>query len=160
MDRRRVVLEIALVVLGTACWLAPPAPIDHVAGDAPVRMHIAEIVPTDAAFHEPTRAFHGDAAYWRVTIRDARNQPVAAARVAVDVVAPDGGVRARPTTVTGSDGLARFSLALSDTDRPGVYTLRVVSVSNLARQSAQYDTAANDAWASSFSVTRSPRQSR
>lgn len=123
-------------------------------------MHVAEIAPTDPAFHEPTRAFRDDMAYWRIAIRDARNQPVAAASVAVTVVGPDGGVRAQPTAVTGGDGLARFTFPLRDTDPPGVYTLRVVSVSKLNRDGAQYDLAANEAWGSSFSVTRSARRSR
>jgi hypothetical protein len=110
-------------------------------------------VSTDATFHEPARAFGGSAAYWRVSIRDAQNHPVAAARVRVDVVAPDGDVRARPVTITGNDGLALFTYVLRDSELPGVYAVRVVSVSHLNRRGASYDPASNAAWANSFSVT-------
>jgi hypothetical protein len=121
-------------------------------------MHVAQIVPTDAAFREPTRAFHGNAAYWRISIRDAHNQPVGAASVSVNVVAPDGVVRTVPQTITGTDGFALFTYPLGDNDLPGVYTLRVKSVSHLKLDDAQYDYAANEAWANSFSVTKSARR--
>jgi hypothetical protein len=135
--RRRFVLGVTLLVLSAACWLAPPAP---------------------AAFHEATRAFHGTAAFWRVSIRDADNEPVAGARVRVDVVAPDGAVVGRPTMTTGADGLALFNRPLTESDVQGVYIVRVISVSHLNRDGAVYDHAANAAWANSFSVTRSSRR--
>ena len=71
-------------------------------------LHVAEVAPTDALFREPVRAFSGGSACWRVAIRDARNRPVAAARVQIDVVTPDGAVRGRTTAMSGSDGLALF----------------------------------------------------
>jgi hypothetical protein len=123
-------------------------------------MHVAQIVPTDAAFREPTRAFHGNAAYWRISIRDAQNQPVGAASVSVNVVAPDGVVRTVPQTITGTDGFALFTYPLSDNDLPGVYTLRVMSVSHLKLEDAEYDDAANEAWANSFSVNKPARRPR
>jgi hypothetical protein len=156
--RRRLVLGGALVLLATVWWFAPSAPVEPVVGQAPMKMHVAEIVPTDAAFHEPTRAFHGNVAYWRISIRDAQNQPVGAARVGVDVVAPDGVVRTPPQRITGTDGFALFTYPLSDNDLPGVYTLRVVTVSHLHRGDAEYDSAANDAWATSFSLAKSARR--
>jgi hypothetical protein len=156
--RRRFVLGVTLLVLSAACWLAPPAPVERAVGHAPMKMHVAEIVPTDAAFHEATRAFHGTAAFWRVSIRDADNEPVAGARVRVDVVAPDGAVVGRPTMTTGADGLALFNRPLTESDVQGVYIVRVISVSHLNRDGAVYDHAANAAWANSFSVTRSSRR--
>jgi hypothetical protein len=146
------------VVIGIVYWLVPPAPVDRIAGNVPMKMHVAEIVPTDAAFHEPVRAFRGNAAYWRISIRDAQDQPVTAARVSVNVVGPDGVVRARPMMVTSDDGLARFTCPLTDADLPGIYTLRVVGVSHLIRNVAEYDSAANEAWSNSFSVNKPDRR--
>jgi hypothetical protein len=114
-------------------------------------MHVTEVVPTDAAFREPARAFSGGTAYWRVTVRDAHSQPVAAARVKVEIVGPDRAVRGQPLATTGSDGVARFTYLLRGSDFPGVYTVRAVEVSHPDRD-ATYDRAANDARSTSFSV--------
>jgi hypothetical protein len=115
-------------------------------------MHVAEVAPTDAMFREPARAFNGGTAYWRVAVRDAQGQPVAAARVQVEIVGPDRAVRGRPLAMTGSDGLARFTYLLRGSDLPGVYTVRVVEVSHPNCGDATYDSAANDARSTSFSV--------
>jgi hypothetical protein len=115
------------------------------------RMHVAEVVPTDATFREPARAFSGTA-YWRVAIQDAHGQPVAAALVQVEIVGPDTAVRERPLATTGGDGLARFTYSLRRSDLPGVYTVRVVAVSHADCSEAAYDSAANDARSTSFSV--------
>jgi hypothetical protein len=114
-------------------------------------MHVAEVVPTDATFREPARAFSGGTAYWRVVVRDAQRQPVAAARVQVEIVGPDRAVRERPLPTTGGDGVARFTYLLRGSDLPGVYTVRAVEVSHPDRD-ATYDRAADDARSTSFSV--------
>jgi hypothetical protein len=129
----------------------PPAPVAP-----PLKMHVAEVVSTDAIFREPARAFSGHTVYWRIAIRDAQERPVAAARVHVDVVAPDGAVRARPVTITGSDGLALFTYALGEAGPRGVYTVRVVDVLHECSD-AEYDAAANVARSTSFSVSTWPR---
>ena len=123
-----------------------------------MKMHVAEIVPTDAAFHEVARAFGGKTAFWRVSIRDADNEPVAGARVRVDVVAPDGAVAGRAAMTTGTDGLALFNCPLSESDLQGVYTLRIISVSHVNRDGAVYDYVANETSANSFSLTRPSRR--
>jgi hypothetical protein len=117
------------------------------------RMHVVEVVPTDATFREPVRAFGGDTAFWRVAVRDALEQPVAAARVEVEVVGPDTAIRARPLATTGIDGLARFTFSLRGADVPGVYIVRVVEVSHPDCRDAAYDGAANAARSTSFSVS-------
>jgi len=142
-------------------WLVPqslmptgrvrPAPVAQ-----PVKMHVAEVVATDAIFREPTRAFSGHTVYWRIAIRDAQERPIAAARVHVDVVAPDGAVRARPMTTTGIDGLALFTYSLGKAGPGGVYTVRVVDVAH-ACGDVEYDRAANVARSTSFSVTARTR---
>jgi hypothetical protein len=126
-------------------------------------MHVTEVVPTDATFREPVRAFGGDTAFWRVAVRDAQGQPVAAARVEVEVVGPDTALRGRPLATTGSDGVARFTHSLRGSNLPGVYTVRVVEVSHPDCRDAAYDGAANDARSTSFSVSVAgvvPRRSR
>jgi hypothetical protein len=147
--------------LAAAGWwlVAQSMPTERVVSDPaepPLKMHLAEVVPTDAIFREPARAFSGDAAYWRIAIRDAQERPVAAARVHVDVVAPDGAVRARPVTTTGSDGLALFAYSLGEAGPRGVYTVRVVDVSREGGN-AEYDRAASVARSTSFSVSTRPR---
>lgn len=134
-----------------------PGPPSGPEPSAPPKMHVAEVVATDALYREPTRAFSGDAAYWRVAIRDPDGNPVPAARVHVDVVGPDGAVRARPVTMTGSDGLALFHYSLGGDEGAGVYTVRVTAVSHADRDDAPYDSAANATWSTSFSVSRPER---
>jgi hypothetical protein len=123
----------------------------------PQKLHVAEVVATDALYREPTRAFSGDAAYWRVAILDARGHPVPAVRVHMDVVGPDGAVRARPATMTGSDGLALFRHSLREAENAGVYMVRVTAVSHADRADVQYDPAANVTWSTSFSVDNARR---
>jgi hypothetical protein len=145
-----LVIGGALALFASVWWLAQvptPRPVDL----PPMKMHVAEVVPTDATFREPTRAFSGGTAYWRVAIRDVHERPVADARVHVDLLSENGEVRARSVMTTGTDGLARFTYAL----RPGlsgVYTVRVVDVSHVNRAGAAYDRAANSGWSNSFSV--------
>jgi hypothetical protein len=124
------------------------------ARQASLRMHVAEVAPTDALFREPVRAFNGGSACWRVAIRDARNRPVAAARVQIDVVTPDGAVRGRTTAMSGSDGLALFTYPLEEGETDGVYTVRVVHVSHVTHGDVTYDPAADTARSASFSVSR------
>jgi len=124
------------------------------ARQASLRMHVAEVAPTDALFREPVRAFSGGSACWRVAIRDARNRPVAAARVQIDVVTPDGAVRGHTTAMSGSDGLALFTYPLDEGETEGVYTVRVVHVSHVTRGDVTYDPAADTARSASFSVSR------
>ena len=118
-----------------------------------MKMHVEEVVPTDASFREPARTFRNDLAHWRVVIRDAREQPVADARVHVDLVDSGGGGRARLMTTTDGDGLARFTYPLESLPS-GVYTVRVIDVSHLERRDATYDRAANTGSSNSFSVPR------
>ena len=103
-DRPRRWAAVAASALGVAAatvWLGSGGPRrggDPMSAElerarqASLRMHVAEVAPTDALFREPVRAFSGGSACWRVAIRDARNRPVAAARVQIDVVTPDGAV--------------------------------------------------------------------
>jgi uncharacterized protein YfaS (alpha-2-macroglobulin family) len=102
------------------------------------------------------RAFSRPFAYWRVVIRDARKQSVAGARVRVDVVGPDGAVRARLVEVTGADGLALFTYPLETRDTSGVWIVRVINVSRA--DGAAYDPAANGASTTSFSVNDGARR--
>jgi len=119
-------------------------------------MHIAEVVPTDRAFGEPQRAFGSDSAYWRVKVLDARSDPVAAARVSVDLVGPDGAVCAHLAATTGDDGAALFSYGMG-AQPSGVYTVRVIDVSH-ADPDIPYDRAGDEASANSFSVTARTRR--
>jgi hypothetical protein len=149
----------ALAAAGS--WLVPhllmpagralPGPVGP-----PLKMHVAEVVATDSIFREPARAFTGHTVYWRIAIHDAQERPVAAARVHVHVVAPDGAVRARPVTTTGVDGRALFTYSLGEAGPGGVYTVRVVDVAH-ACGDAEYDRAANVARSTSFSVSLRPR---
>jgi uncharacterized protein YfaS (alpha-2-macroglobulin family) len=74
--------------------------------------------------------------------------------VHVDVVGPDGAVRARPTTMTGSDGLALFRHPLRPGESTGIYTVRITGLAHADRADALYDPAANVTWSTSFSVDR------
>jgi hypothetical protein len=139
-----------LALSGGLWWLAR-APSIRPVDLAPVKIHVEEVVPTDAAFREAARAFSGGIAYWRVVIRDAHEQPVADARVHVDVVDSDGGVRARLMMITNIEGLARFTYPLRSLPS-GVYTVRVIDVAHLDRSEAAYDRAANTGSSNSFSV--------
>jgi hypothetical protein len=134
-----------------------PGPRSRPEPPPPPTMHVAEILSTDALYREPTRAFSGDDAYWRVAIKDTQGEPVPAARVSVHVVGPDGAIRARPVTMTGSDGLALFHYSLREAEHAGVYTVRVTSVSHADRDDAPYNPAANITWSTSFSVNRAVR---
>jgi hypothetical protein len=119
-------------------------------------MHIAEVLPTDRAFGEPQRAFGPDSAYWRVKVLDAQANPVAAARVSVDLVGPDGAVCAHLMATTGDDGAALFSYGLG-AQATGVYTVRVVNVSHLDPEIPD-DRTGDEASANSFSVTARTRR--
>jgi hypothetical protein len=157
--KRRWILYGALAsIAAAASWLATwSAAPEHLPRAAPAPIHVAEVVPTDPLFREPVRAFSRQSAYWRVVIRDARKQAVAGARVRVDVVGPDGAVRARLVEVTGVDGLALFTYPLETREPSGVWTVRVANVSQA--DGGAYDPAANGASTTSFSVndrTRSP----
>jgi hypothetical protein len=153
LSKRRWILCGGLAsAAAAALWLAtqhaaptrvPPVP--------PETIHVAEVVPTDPRFREPVRAFGRRSAYWRVVIRDAREHAVTGARVHVDVVGPDGGIRARLVERTGTDGLALFTYPLETRESEGVWTVRVVNVSH-AGGGAAYDPTANDASTTSFSV--------
>jgi len=118
-----------------------------------LRMHVAEVTPTEPNFAEPTRVVADGTAYWRVAIRDAEEHPLAGVLVQMDVLAADGAVRAQPVTTTNPDGLALFRYALPAADAPQVYTVRVVNVFHTLHPEAVYDRAANAAWSSSFSVS-------
>jgi hypothetical protein len=144
------VLGGALALSGGLWWLAS-RPAMRLVDRPPMTMHVEEVVPTDASFREPARAFSNGLAYWRVLIRDAREQPVADARVHVDLVDSGGGGRARLMMITNAEGLARFTYPLGSLPS-GVYTVRVVDVSHLERPDARYDRAANSGSANSFSV--------
>jgi hypothetical protein len=140
-----------------AWWLAMSiAPAERAAHTTNLKMHVVEVVPTDSIFREPVRAFNDGVAHWRVLIRDAQEQPVTGARVHVDVVAPDGAVRARVTALTGADGCARFSYQLNAPESGTVYTVRVADVVHAGR-SATYDRASNTATTTSFSVNQRDR---
>ena len=126
----------------------PPLP-----GPAPApTLHVAEVTPTDALYRKPAHSFGQGQAYWRVSIHDSTNGPVPAARVQVDVVAPDGTVRTRLTTMTGTDGLALFRYSLQEREHAGVFTVRVMDVSHADRDDARYDAGANVASSATFLV--------
>ena len=139
--------SIAATALCLGTWCAAPERVPPV---APAKIHVAEVVPTDPLFREPVRAFGRRSAYWRVVIRDAQEHTVTSARVHVDVVGPDGAIRARLVETTGADGLALFTYPLETPESGGVWTVRVVNVSRA--DGAAYDPTANGASTTSFSV--------
>jgi hypothetical protein len=150
---RRWILYGSLAALAAAAWwlALSIAPAERAPQTSNLKMHVAEVVPTDSTFREPVRAFNDGPAYWRVLIRDVREQPVTGVRVHADVVAPDGAVGARLTAVTGEDGYARFSYPLHAPESGAVYTVRVSDVVH-AGTGATYDRAANAASTTSFSL--------
>jgi hypothetical protein len=152
--RWRVTWALGALGLGAAAWwiAALTMPAESVVDVPLVKMHVAEVMPTDASFGEPTRSISGGVAYWRVAIHDADEHPVPGVLVQVDVVAADGAVHARPVTTTNADGLALFRYVLPEADTSHVYTVRVVNVFHIDRREAVYDRTANTAWSSSFSV--------
>jgi hypothetical protein len=141
-----------MLAAAAAWWFAPLNTPDTRASQFPGRrMHVAEIQPTDATFHEPQRSFARGSAYWRVRIVDGDSGPIADAHVTVDVIGPDRAVGAHLVANTAANGQALFSYALGHSPLTGVYTVRVVDVSH-PDPDAIYDRAANGAWANSFSV--------
>ena len=140
-----------LLALWGALWWLASRPATRLVDRPTMKMHVEEVVPTDASFRKPARAFSHGVAYWRVVIRDAHEQPVADVRVHVDLVDPGGGGRARLMTITDREGLARFTYPLESL-QSGVYTVRVVDVSHLEQPDTRYDRAANTGSSNSFSV--------
>jgi hypothetical protein len=141
-----------MLAVAAAWWVMPLTTPDRGASQSPGRrMHVAEIQPTDATFHQPQRSFARGSAYWRVRIVDAHSGPIADARVTVDVIGPDRAVGAHLVATTTGDGEALFSYGLGHSPLSGVYTVRIVDVWHPDPQ-AIYDRAANGAWANSFSV--------
>ena len=141
-----------MLVVAAAWWIMPLTTPDTRASQSPGRrMHVAEIQPTDATFHQPQRSFTRGSAYWRVRIVDAHSGPIADARVTVDVIGPDRAVGAHLVATTTEDGQALFSYGLGHSPLSGVYTVRIVDVWHPDPE-AIYDLAANGAWANSFSV--------
>jgi hypothetical protein len=138
--------------LALSVWGLAPAPALHPVEPALLKLHVVEVTPTDETYREPARAFGGDIAYWRVAIHDARNSPVAAARVHVEVVDSNGAVHARRVMATGRDGLALFAHLFRPLDPAGIYTVRVVDVSHVNRRDVLYDRAADTARSNSFSL--------
>ena len=142
-----------MLVVAAAWWIMPLTTPDTRASQSPGRrMHVAEIQPTDATFHQPQRSFTRGSAYWRVRIVDAHSGPIADARVTMDVIGPDRAVGAHLVATTTEDGQALFSYGLGHSPLSGVYTVRIVDVWHPDPE-AIYDLAANGAWANSFSVT-------
>jgi hypothetical protein len=174
----RWILGVTLAIAAVVSWLAPrsappgqaipailnalrlPGFVAAVPKQRPPRpkMHVADVVPTDATFREPARAFNDGPAHWRVAIRDVQERPVVGARVHVDIIGPDGVRRARLVMMTDSDGLALFTHSLGAAEMPGVYTVRVADVSHANRRDVVYDRAANTAWSTSFSVNNPSRR--
>ena len=141
-----------MLVVAAAWWVMPLTTPDRRASLSPGRrMHVAEIQPTDATFHQPQRSFTRGSAYWRVRIVDAHSGPIADARVTVDVIGPDRAVGTHLVATTTGDGEALFSYGLGHSPLSGVYTVRIVDVWH-PDPNAIYDRAANGAWANSFSV--------
>jgi hypothetical protein len=141
-----------MLVVAAAWWVVPLKTPDRRASQSPGRrMHVAEIQPTDATFHQPQRAFARGSAYWRVRIVDAHGGPIADAHVTVDVIGPDRAVGVHLVATTTEDGQALFSYGLGQSPLSGVYTVRVVDVWH-PDPAVIYDGAANGAWANSFSV--------
>ena len=154
---RTWILSGSLASLAVAAWgLATIAPAERAPQPTNLKMHVAEVVPTDSIFREPVLAFNDGSAYWRVLIRDAQEQPVTGVRVHVDVVASDGAVRTRLSAVTGGDGYARFAYPLHAPESGAVYTVRVSDVVR-ADTRATYDRAANAASTTSFSLNQPDR---
>lgn len=155
---RAWILSGSLASLAAAAWwLAMSiAPGERAPQQTNLRVHVAEVVPTDSMFREPVLAFDDGAAYWRVLIRDAQEQPVTGVRVHVDVVASDGAVRTRLSAVTGRDGYARFAYPLRAPESDDIYTVRVADVVHAGTR-AIYDRAANAASTTSFSLNQRDR---
>ena len=147
------------VALGAALWSVGRfvGPAKSVVAAPSLKMHVAEVTPTEPNFAEPTRVVADGTAYWRVAIRDAEEHPLVGVLVQMDVLAADGAVRAQPVTTTNPDGLALFRYALPAADAPQVYTVRVVNLFHTLHPEAVYDRAANAAWSSSFSVSGASR---
>ncbi len=140
------------VQTGRRGFIVPNPPSRPEPTPAPT-LHVAEVVPTDALYRRPARAFSSGDVYWRVLIRDSHDNPVPAARVQVDVVGPDGTVHARLATMTGSDGLALFRYSLREHEHAGVFMVRVNDVSHADRDDARYDAATNVASSATFLVS-------
>jgi len=153
-------LCVALALVAVLWLTLAPAPTDRTPQppQPTPKMHVSEVVPTDALFREPARAFDGDHTYWRVAIRDTQQHPVTGARVEVELVAPDGAVCERLVSITGNDGVALFRYALREGDGAGVYTVRVSHVSHAGPGVAWYDPGSNTAWSTSFSVNGTRRR--
>jgi hypothetical protein len=119
----------------------------------PPIMHVADIFTTEATFQTPQPSFtRGGQVFWKIIVLDKNNLPVPAAPVKVEVVRPDGSVLATPQVATGSDGSVLFIQNIGAAEPAGIYTLRVVDITNQDFQDATYDPVANVKTSTTFEV--------